>query len=717
MNNNNAEMIGLQTIPTMALHEALAALFNWHGVEVEADRLIDGLPVTDGKLTEDLMERATRRLGYEAVWFASRSVVEMDVPFCVALSNGGFVVAVGRENNALLVLDEQKTGAYRSIPIKAIEKQYAKRGFQILPGTDLLLERHSSGVFKKHWFWGKLFLQKRSLFEVILASLIANLLAVVTSLFVLQVYDRVIPGQSEATLWVLASGVGLAVLFEAVLRVSRARLIDQVGKDAEIEITSDLFARTLGMRLDKRPAPPGAIVHMVREFSAVKEFFTTAAVGVVADLPFAFIFLLLIYGIAGHVVWVIILGAVLIVLPNVLLQGRMARLSQETMGGMSAASRLLTEASYGLEAVKSTRSESLFQKQWEEIIALNALKTTEQRSLSAFLTYWATSMQQSAYVFAVIAGVYMVFGGDMSVGAIIAVGILTTRTLSPISQLSQALSRWQNMKTALGALETVVSSQQEWDSERSYVRRPRTQGQLTFQKVRFVHPGTETVALNIEKLQVKCGTRLALLGANGSGKSTLLRLAAGLYDPLEGEVLVDGLDMRQVDPGDLRRNIGYLPQEIQMFRGSLRDNLSSGAQRRADQDLFEALAFGGLGEFVNHHPAGLDLQISDGGEGLSIGQRQSIGLARLYLQDPSIILLDEPTSALDQNLENTIVSRIGKWIGPRTCIVATHRPQILSEMSHVAVLQQGRVIMEGERDATLRKLMTKPSTSTHAGKV
>lgn len=699
-----------------SLQKALAALLQAQSVEVDAEGLIEGLPIEEGALSEDLMDRALHRIGYEAVWIDPQKISDLIYPCCITVASGGYLVLLGKEGDTLQVLDSMQANTFWSAPLDTIQNIYSKRAFQVLPSTDLLLEKHSTGNAKKHWFWGRLLLQRRSLSEVILASLFANVLAVVTSLFALQVYDRVIPGQSEATLWVLASGVGLAILFEAILRVSRARLVDQVGKEAEIDITSDIFTRVIGMKFDKRPAPPGTIVHMAREFSAVKEFFTNAAVGVVADLPFAILFLLLIYGIAGNVVWIIVVAAVLIVLPNIAVQGKMAQLSKETMGGMSSASRLLTEVSYGLEAVKINRSEAQFQRQWEEIIALNALKTTEQRSLRAFLTYWATAMQQATYVFAVIACVYLVFAGELSTGAIIAVGILTTRTLSPISQLSQALSSWQNMKTALTALDDIMASEQERSLERSYIRRPQLKGLLTLQKVKFAHPGTKVMALDIGRLNINAGKRLALLGANGSGKSTLLRLVAGLYQPFEGEILVDGVDIRQIDPGDLRRNIGYLPQEIQMFRGSLRENLSSGTQKRPDEDIFEALAFGGLGEFVRHHPEGLDLQILDGGGGLSIGQKQSVGLARLYLQDPSIILLDEPTSALDQNLESTLVSRIGKWIRPRTCIVATHRPHILSEMTHVAVLQQGRVYLEGERDDILKKLMTPPPAPKLAGK-
>jgi len=700
-----------QGVPQMDLLHATTAYLRALSVEVDADQLVNGLPVKDGVLPVTLLERVVGRLGHHVIHTERRKLQQEDLPCCAALHSGGYAVLVGRAKDGWQLVDPDCPEATRYVTDQALQAQYTGRFFRISPSLSLLQEKHSVGLFKRHWFWGRLFSQKVRLFDVVVSSFGANLLAIMTSLFVLQVYDRVIPGQALATLWVLAIGVGIAIVFEALLRIARARLIDQMGKEAEIDISRDLFTRVMGMPLDRRPAPPGSLVHMVREFGSVKEFFTTAAVGVVADLPFVFVFLALIYGIAGPVVWVIVTGALLTIIPSFLLQRRMAELSKETMGGTSSASRLLTEAAYGLETVKVTRSEPHFQKQWEEIISLNAVKTTEQRSLSAFLTYWATSMQQVTYIGAVIAGVYMVFAGEFTVGAIIAVSILSTRTLSPITQLSQILSRWQNMKVALEGLDVVMQSEQERDKDRSYIRRQRLSGQIELRKVKFAHPGAKLMGLSIEGLKIDPGHRLALLGANGSGKSTLLRLISGLYRPTEGEVLIDGMDIRQIDPHDLRRNIGYLPQEILMHRGTLRENLASDGRRYTDERLLEALSFGGLGNFVRHHPEGLDAKIGDGGDGLSIGQRQSIGLARLHLLDPSIVLLDEPTAALDQSLETELVARLGAWIGQRTCIIATHRPQILSQVHRVAVMQNGQIALEGPRDSVLKQLMSQSSNA------
>jgi ATP-binding cassette subfamily C protein LapB len=702
------------------LQEALIVLLKQHGVASNLDHLMSGLPVVNSELPVDLLDRALNRYQYKAKWRSTKPLNLKTFPACVALASGYYAVVVGREGDGFLVLDGETPDIVHTIRISTFDTARAQQVLHIFPTVDLLLKRHAPPHTKGHWFWGRLFAQKAFLLDIFTASLVANILAIMVSLFALQVYDRVIPGQAEVTLWVLAGGVTIAIFFEAVLRIARARLIDGLGKDSEIDITSDLFSRVLHMKIDKRPATPGGIVHMLREFGAVKEFFTTAAVGVVADLPFVFVFLALVYAIAGNVVFILMAGALLILIPSFAVQKKMAKLAEENMGGTLAASRLLTEAAYGLESLKANRSEPYFQKQWEEIIALNAIKTTQQRALGSFLSFWATSMQQFTYVCAVIACVYMVFANELSVGAIIAVGILSTRSLSPITQLSQIMSRWQNMKTALRGLDALVSAEVDNDTqaEQDQVRRDRLGGAYLFQNVKYLHPGSKSVGLKINRYEIKPGDRVALMGPNGSGKSTLLRLFAGLLEAQEGEVLLDGLDVRQINGNDLRRNIGYLPQEIVMFRGTLRDNLSQSGAAFSDEDFFEALEFSGLEEFVKQHREVLGLNISDGGQGLSIGQRQSIGIARLFLQDPSIILMDEPTSALDQTLEMEIVQRLGAWIGNRTCIIATHRPLILSQLKKITMLNQGQIVISGKRDAVLKKLnkgsQTEPQKQIHA---
>jgi ATP-binding cassette subfamily C protein LapB len=700
---------GIQNETEDLLHATLSYL-RYLGADVDKAALLSGLPIVSEELPVEYLSRATDKLGYSSNWTRDRRLQNVVFPCCVALKDGRFLVIVGILDGEFQVLSKGSQNAVHRVPFKELKRLYKGRYFRLRPKVELLQEKHDVPVATGHWFWSRIFFRRIRILDIVLASFFANLIAVAVSLFALQVYDRVIPGQSEATLWVLVGGAAIAILFEAAIRVSRSKLIDQTGKEAELKITQELFAKLLGMRMESRPAQPGALVHMIREFAAVREFFTTASVGVVADLPFVVIFLALIYGIAGPIVWIIVTGAVLTILPSLIFQARMARLSKETLGGMSSASRLLTEAAYNLENVKLAQASPRFQRSWEEITVLNTIKTTEQRELSAFLTFWATAMQQCTYVAAVVGGVYMVFAGEFTVGSIIAVSILSTRTLSPITQLSGVVSRWQNMKTSLDALEGIIGSTQERGSDKTYLRRVQMNGEIELKNVKFTHAGSEVPSLQVGALNLQPGTNLAVLGENGSGKSTLLRVLSGLYYPTEGEMVVDKLDIRQIDPLDIRNNIGLLPQELSLSRGTIRENLGIASHDFVDDELLEALEFAGLGDFVRQHARGLDLEIVDGGDGLSVGQRQSLGLARLYLQNPSIVLLDEPTAALDQNLEQKVVARLGEWLKDKTCVIATHRMPILSIVDRIAVMKGGQLVMEGTRDEVLKRLTASPAS-------
>jgi ATP-binding cassette subfamily C protein LapB len=651
-----------------------------------------------------LLKRALRRIGYVAVVSQNSDLASLPMPSVLRLKNGKFALATGIVGDDIVLVDGRADGASRIIPLATLALFYDGEFLEFFPSIGELERLHASETTPGHWFWSRLFKPRSRVFDVILASIMANLIAVTVSLFALQVYDRVIPNQNEATLWVLALGAAVAILFEFFLRTARAKLIDDTGRVSEIEMSRDLFRNLLGMRIDKRPAGPGALSYMVREFQGVREFFNTATVGVLADLPFVLIFLAVIYTIAGPVVWIIIAGGIAMVVPSLFYQKRMAELSREMQGGLSSASRLLTEASYGLENVKTSNAEEWLMRSWEEIIHLNATKSSEQRHLASKLTFWAGSVQQWTYISAIIAGVYLLFAGEFTTGSIIAISILTSRTLSPISQLSGVLTRWQNMLAALSAMDTVIDAEQDRSPDRVYVRRGRMSGDIALADVQATYPGQQLPTIHVQKLAIASGDRLAILGANGSGKSTLLGVLSGLHHPSQGEYLLDKVDLRQIDPADIRANIGYLPQEARLFSGTLRDNIRIRGVQFSDDDFFEALAFSGLDEMVRAHPKGLDLPIYDGGSGLSTGQKTAVGLARLFLLDPSIVILDEPTAALDQESEARFIERFDSWAGNRTCIVATHRLSILKKMSQVAIMQRGRLVIHGPRDAMLEKL-------------
>ncbi|SLN39575.1 ATP-binding cassette domain-containing protein [Roseisalinus antarcticus] len=625
-------------------------------------------------------------------------------PALAEMTSGQLLLVLAQQDDTLLVYDTTCKGNQAEVPLADFAPHFT--GTLVCADLDAaeLARRHGGARKAPHWFWGEMKGLRRHLGEVALGSFVANLLAVAVALFSLQIYDRVIPHQSISTLWVLAIGAGLALMLEAALRIARSRLMDGAGRKIELRIQSLLMERLLGMRRGIEGQSASGTFSAVREFGAIREFFTASTIGSLTDLPFIFLFLALVASIGGPVVWVLVAGGVLMVLPSFLVRRRMMRLTKETQGASSRTNRLLHEVIYEADTIKAHRGEDRFRQVWSEVTALNTIATSEQRKLAANLTFWAQGVQQATYVSAVVAGTYLVFAGDFTVGTIIAVGILTSRTLGPLTQLAGTLARWSNVRAALEALDAVAMAPQDHQDGRAYLRRESLTGAYELREVGFQYDEDSGQSLDLPGLRILPGQRVAVLGPNGSGKSTLLKLLSGLYRPGRGRVLIDGVDMGQVMPRDLRRGIGYLGQDVRLFAGTLRENLNLTLLERDDDRLMAALDFAGLGAFVRTHPKGLDLMIRDGGEGLSNGQRQSIGWARLWLQDPAVCLLDEPTAALDQTLEATLVARLDAWLEGRTAVIATHRVPILSLCGRTIILQQGRLAVDGPREEVLAHL-------------
>ena len=638
-------------------------------------------------------------------------------PALAYMKSGQVVLVMGQERGAVTLYDRTCPDNRADIPLAEFAPHFAGRVVKAEAPLARLVETHKTETRAPHWFWGEFRSFKGALGEIALGSFVANLLAVAVALFSLQVYDRVIPHQSHATLWVLAIGAGLALTLEALLKIARARMMDGAGRQIELRVLRLLMARIMGMRSDTRGQAPSMTFAAMREFGSVREFFTASTIGTIADIPFIFVFLLLVASIAGPVVWVLILGGVLMVVPGFLMQRRMLRLTQETQGASAKSARLLHETIFEADTVKTLRAEDRVARLWAELTTISAIKSSEQRRLASVLTFWSQGVQQLTYVGAVIAGTYLVFAGQFTVGSIIAVGILTSRTLAPLTQLAGTMARWGNVKAALDGLEELAAAPQDADPARTYLRRDALRGHFEMREVQFQYDADGAPTLDIPGVQIMPGQRVAVLGPNGAGKSSLLKLLSGLYAPTKGRVLIDGTEMGQIEPRDLRRLIGYLGQDVRLFTGTLRDNLNLTLLERDDARLMDALDFAGLGAFVRNHHKGLDLEILDGGQGLSIGQRQSIGWARLWLQDPQICLLDEPTAALDQRLEATLVSRLETWLKGRTAIIATHRVPILSLTSRTLILQNGRMTVDGPRDEVLAHIAGSGAPVPMRGKI
>ncbi|HHL0993492.1 TPA: ATP-binding cassette domain-containing protein, partial [Pseudomonas aeruginosa] len=473
----------------------------------------------------------------------------------------------------------------------------------------------------------------------------------------------------------------------------RGHLLNVLGKRLDLQLSTLLFSRVLSTRVAAKPASMGAFSTQVREFESVREFFTSSSAALISDLPFVAIFLLIIAVIGGHVVWVPLVACVLMILPGLLTQRLLGHLSRQNLREGAMKNGVLLEAFEHLETVKATRAEGRCLHQWETLTGELAGTAMKTHTLASTLSYSASIVQQLCYVGVVVFGVYRISEGAMTVGGLVACSILASRAIAPLSQAAGILGRWQHTKVAMEGLDQLMSAEQERPQGKRFVHKERLQGHYRLEGVRLAH-GDSPPVVDVQALNIRAGERVALLGGNGAGKSTLLRLLSGLLDAQAGRLLLDDVSLTQIDPADRQRGIGYLPQDVALFHGSLRDNLNLENAALGDEELLETLDGVGLGAFVRGHPLGLDMPIQ-GNASLSGGQRQAVGLARVLLQDPPILLLDEPTAAFDQGSEKQVIDYLQQWLGKRTLVITTHKKSMLALVERAVVLRQGRVIMDG----------------------
>ncbi|WP_445004091.1 type I secretion system permease/ATPase [Halomonas mongoliensis] len=701
------------------LREGLVLLCRRLGRTTSVAELGDGLALEQGRLPLDLVTRALRRVEVEARALAMslEQLGDRLLPALLMLDDGSVRLLVEwRDGEAVLLLPESG-GGEECLSREALAARYT--GTAVVARLAYRPDERAGDFArerKEHWLKGPLKRRWKTWGEVGVAALMANVLAISTAIFAMQVYDRVVPTSAYDTLWILASGVVIAVIMEFLLRTLRAHLLDVTGKGLDLQLSSLLFERVMQLRLAAKPGSTGAFSSQIREFESVREFFTSSTIGAISDMPFVVLFLGVIAYIGGPVALVPLTAVVLMVLPGILAQGYLARLSRQNLREGAVRQGVLLESIENLETVKATRAEGRNLRLWEHLSADLAEVGVRVRRLSSMLGYGASMVQQLCYVGVVVVGVYRIGAGEMTIGALIACTILASRTVSPMTQVAGLLARWQHVKVAMEGLDELMQAPVERPAGRTFARKPSLLGHYQLEEVSLRYQDDGPAALDLKALEVRAGERVALLGGNGSGKSTLLRLMAGLGDATRGRVVLDDVNLSQIEPADRRRAIGYLPQDIALFYGTLRENLLLDGAAHDDAALMEALEAVGLGNFVRRHPLGLDLPIQGSGS-VSGGQRQAIGLARLLLQDPRIVLMDEPTSAFDQTNEKRVIDFMKRWIGGRTLVVSTHKTSLLSLVERAVVLRDGRLVMDGPVESVVSGNQVKaPRRRPAAGK-
>lgn len=696
------------------LLECLKAIASFHQHEVSAEALRAGLPLEQGKLTPSVFGRAASRAGLTARIVKSRlsALNPALLPAVLLLEPGRACVllAIDLKQQKARVLFPELAESEVEIPLAELHAGYSGDAIYVRPKflTDNASEPSVNSKKRRdqHWFWGVIRENRRLYRDIVLGSLAINLFAVAMPLFVLNVYDRVVPNQATETLWVLAVGIFIVLCFDLALRLMRSSFVDLAASRADVKLSSSIMAKSLGLRLEERPASTGSFTSTLQSFESVRAFIGSATILGIVDLPFVLMFAAIIALINPWLVLPVLVGIVFVLLYALAAQGKLHELSQTTWEVGAQRNSLLVESISQLENVKALRAESRIQRQWEKATAFLAKTGSQLKMVSTSVSNVAQWAQHSIAVCVIIVGVYQIIQGNLTQGGLIAAYMLSSRAMAPISQAAALLAQYHQSSTALESLNNVMDKKSERHEGKSYVEKPSFEGNIRLEKVTLRYPNEERDALREVSIHIKAGEKVALLGRIGCGKSSLNKLIMGFYQPTAGAVLVDNVDIRQLDPLHLRRHIGYVPQDVSLFSGSLRDNIVAGGgnDRVDDEALLRALELAGLEALVNGHPHGVDLQVGERGQALSGGQKQSVAIARALVQDPPILLLDEPTSSMDNASEEAFKANLTQISAGKTILVVTHRTSLLSLVDRIIVMDAGKVVADGPRDPVVEAL-------------
>ena len=689
------------------LLDGLLILCKLHGAAVSRSSLCAGLPLAEQRMSLDLLPRAAARAGLQARVLRRElgAISALNLPVLLLLADGrSAVLRRWGENDQALILPSEAEGGEQWVSRQELADVYSGQALFARPRHEVEDLRTPLLPRVNAWFRDTL-KQSRWLYsDALLASLLINLLGLMVPLFVMQTYDRVVPNQATSTLWVLVIGLMLGTLFELVLRVVRAHLLDQAGKKTDLILSATLFERITGMSMKARPATIGGFAQSIHDFQGLREFLTAVTLTSVIDLPFVVLMLLVIGLLGGWLVVIPLVAFPITIAFALFIQARLRDTVEKSLSLGALRQALLIETLGGLETLKACGAESERQHQWESTHGALTRLDVQARNLSALATNGTLFIQQLCGMATIVAGVYSIIAGNLSVGALVASYMLGSRVLAPLGQIAGLITRYQQAQLTMRSTDALMALPQERDPKQRPLERTQLRGALEVSRVTFRYNGQSTPALNTISFSLQPGERIGIIGRSGSGKSTLARLVMGFLAPEEGQLLLDGLDLRQLDVADLRQQIGYVAHDLPLLAGSLRDNLTLGARYISDARMLEVAELTGVTELARQHPQGFDRPVGERGQLLSGGQRQAVLLARALLLDPPILLLDEPTSAMDNSSEDALRQRLMAKVQGKTLLLVTHRTSMLSLVDRLVVLDEGRIVADGPKEAVIDAL-------------
>ncbi|NYU10247.1 ABC transporter [Enterobacteriaceae bacterium CCUG 67584] len=689
------------------LLDALMIVCKLHNVATSRNVLTAGLPLEAHTLTTETFPRAAGRAGLKArlVQRGLENINALSLPAILLLKNNQAAVLIGwdAQQRARLLPSETEGGEITVSP-ETLAENYSGRVIFISPEHEFDAQPTATLPRTKAWFQDTLKLSKSLYLDAVVASFLVNLVALSAPLFVMNVYDRVVPNQATATLWVLAIGISIAFVFDFVLKILRGICLDLAGKKTDLVVSSALFERLLGMKMKLRPQRVGSFAQNFQEFQSIRDFLSSLTLTAFIDLPFTLLILLVIGIIGGPLVFIPLLAYPLALLVNWLIQRPLMSRVRKTYQLSNERQAMLVETLTGLDAIKINNAQSERQYQWEHLTGQLSKLELRVKSLSYVAVNFTAWLQQFSGVALIVAGVYIIIGGNLSMGGLIACYLLHRRAMMPIGQLCSLITRYQRARMTKATIDRMMDLEQEVQDDEVPLKRETLSGAIELRDVTFIYPGNQYASLSNVSLTIQPGEKVGIIGRSGSGKSSLAKLLVGFYQPDSGNVLIDGIDARQIDVHDLRHNIGYAPQDIHLFSGTLRENLVYGASYVDDETMLRVATLTGVHEFARRHPSGYNMQVGERGMSLSGGQRQAVALARALLLDPPVLLMDEPTSSMDNTSEDLIKKALVPVIANKTLLMVTHRASLLTLVDRLIIVDNGKIIADGPKESVMSAL-------------
>ncbi|MEQ1637592.1 MAG: type I secretion system permease/ATPase [Methylococcales bacterium] len=686
---------------------ALVALCKLLHTPHSADALVAGLPLVNDLLTPQLFPRAASRAGLSTglVKRPLQRISSLVLPAVLLLKEGQACVLINREQDQCTILIPETQEGVKTVSLDQLAKNYTGLAFFVQQQHQfdhIAAERKPPKTL--HWFWDVVLKSWPLYGEALIASFLVNLFAITTPLFTMNVYDRVVPNHALETLWVLALGISLVYIFEFIIKTLRGYFIDTASKRAEILLSATLFERIMGVKLEARPSSIGAFASHFNEFESFRDFLTSATLTVLIDLPFLVLFLLVIWIVGGQLVFIPIIVIPIAIISGYLLQRPLKKMTSDLSRYAGQKSSTLYESLTNLEIIKGNGAEGQAQKKWEDTVGQMSKLSLKTRLYASFAVNFTAFLHKMTNVAIIVYAVYLISLGELTMGGLIACSLLTARALAPISKIAALLTRFDSARLALDSLTLLMHQPVEREEHKQYLHRPQFKGGIEFKNVTFSYPQQTMRALEAISFKINPGEHVAFLGRIGSGKTSLEKLVMGFYEAQEGAILIDGTDIRQIDPSDLRRQIGYVPQDIALMVGSVKDNITLGSRFADDGMILQAADIAGVTHFVDKHPEGFDMPVGERGTSLSGGQRQSVAIARSLLLSPPIYLMDEPTNAMDNSTEEAFKRRLSEHTQGKTLLLVTHRTSLLSLVDRIIILDAGRIVADGPKEQILTAL-------------